>query len=255
MIRALFASLGMLSALFTAACTGSSPSGPPACRTEAFDGLSFSVCDLRTDLEEKPAFRLAWNDRDGRPLGSLKALRRDLGPDARRVMFAMNAGMYHPGQRPVGLLMRNGTVITPLETRKGSGNFYDLPNGVFSVDREGRYRIEETGAFAASGRRPVWATQSGPLLVRDGVIHPVAARGARAMVRNAVLGCGPDLARFVISNDPVTMEQLARFGRDHLRCPTALYLDGAVSALWAPELKRLDEQKGLGPLLYVMSGR
>jgi len=236
-------------------CTGPAKSETPTCSIEAFEGLSFTVCDLRSGSDPRPEFHLAWNGKDGRPLGSLKALRRDLGPDARRVMFAMNAGMYHPGQRPVGLLMRNGTVITPLETRTGSGNFYDLPNGVFSVDREGRYRIEETGAFAASGRRPVWATQSGPLLVRDGVIHPVAARGARAMVRNAVLDCGPNLARFVISNDPVTMEQLARFGRDHLGCPIALYLDGAVSALWSPEMKRLDEQKGLGPLLYVMSGR
>lgn len=255
MSRMLLVWMLISAAVAISGCTGQAKSETPVCRLETFEGLSFSVCDLRTDLEEKPAFRLAWNDRDGRPLGSLKALRRELGPDARRVMFAMNAGMYHPGQRPVGLLMRNGTVITPLEIRTGTGNFYDLPNGVFSVDREGRYRIEETGAFAASGRRPVWATQSGPLLVRDGVIHPVAARGARAMVRNAVLDCGPNLARFVISNDPVTMDQLARFGRDHLGCPTALYLDGAVSALWSPEIKRLDEQKGLGPLLYVMSGR
>jgi uncharacterized protein YigE (DUF2233 family) len=42
--------------------------------------------------------------------------------------------------------------------------------------------------------------------------------------------------------------KLARLFRDELHCKDALYLDGAVSSLWAPSLGRSDSGNPLGPL-------
>ena len=43
----------------------------------------------------------------------------------------------------------------------------------------------------------------------------------------------------------------AAFFRDRLGCDNALYLDGAVSQLWAPEIGRRDGGPPLGPLIVV----
>lgn len=229
---------------------------PPACQRETFEGVGFIICDYRVSMtpERAPsdtAFRLAWKGKDGRPLGSLPALKTSLGPDARRVVFAMNAGMYHPDQRPVGLLVQNGLVTAPLETGTGEGNFFDLPNGVLFIDRQKFVRIANARGFTVDDSI-LWATQSGPLLVEHGRFHPIVARATRKAIRNAAATCEADSAVFVISEDPITLGQLARFLRDGLGCPEALYLDGAVSVLWSPELDRLDDRKGLGPMLYLL---
>lgn len=238
-------------------CDRFDPARPPACYKDSFEGQRYSLCEYRTgdptaSGSSGMTFHLAWKGRDGLPIGSLPALKTALGPDARRVLFAMNAGMYHPDQRPVGLLIEDSVVLAPLETAPGQGNFYDQPNGVFWIDDEARAHLEDTATFAAAARQPVWATQSGPLLLRNGVIHPIAARGRRKAVRNAVIACRRDQAAFVISDGPVTLDQFARYIRDHVRCNDALYLDGVVSVLWARELNRLDTGKGLGPMLYVL---
>src|SRR5262249_28510038 len=105
--------------------------------------------------------------------------------------------------------------------------------------------------FAASAAHPAWATQSGPLLVRAGELHPrVQADGASRAVRNAV-GVKGDEALFAISDGPVSFGRLARFLRDSLGCGDVLYLDGAVSALWAPSLGRMDRRTGLGTFVVV----
>jgi uncharacterized protein YigE (DUF2233 family) len=221
---------------------------PPACSRQTFEGRGYILCPYRPGQD----LRLAWQGPDGRPLGSLPALKASLGPAARCVRFAMNAGMYHPDQRPVGLLVAEGRTLAPLATRPGPGNFHDLPNGVFWIDAAGAPHVEETAAFAAAGRAPVWATQSGPLLVQDGRFHPIVGRATRALIRNGVATCGPDLALFVISDGPTTLAQFARFVRDAAGCQDLLYLDGAVSSLWTPNLGRLDTRKGLGPLVVVL---
>ncbi len=240
-----------------AGCDAFGTARPPACYKDNFEGQGYSLCEYRlgdatASGPSAMTFHLAWKGKDGLPIGSLPALKTALGPDAGRVLFAMNAGMYHPDQRPVGLLIQDSAVFSPLETAPGQGNFYDQPNGVFWIDSEARYHLEETAAFAAAARQPVWATQSGPLLLRNGVIHPIAARGRRMAVRNAVLACEHDLAAFVISDGPVTLDQFARYIRDHVKCNDALYLDGVVSVLWSRDLNRLDTGRGLGPILYVL---
>jgi uncharacterized protein YigE (DUF2233 family) len=61
----------------------------------------------------------------------------------------------------------------------------------------------------------------------------------------------PDIALFVISEAPVNFYEFATFFRDQLRCPDALFLDGTISSLYAPELKRSDFRMSLGPIIGV----
>jgi uncharacterized protein YigE (DUF2233 family) len=148
----------------------------------------------------------------------------------------MNAGMYRADQRPLGLFVAAGREERPLNQGSGSGNFYLAPNGVFWVGAHGAPHVTETGAYAAAPPAGVaWATQSGPLLVQGGAFNPhISADGASLNLRNAV-GVRNRVALFVISDDKVSFGRLARFLRDALGCPDALYLDGAVSSLWAPD--------------------
>lgn len=221
---------------------------PPACERRSFEGAAFTVCLYEAGRDE---LSLALGGRDG-PLGGLRALKRHLGRDSARVRFAMNGGMYDGQQRPVGLLVQAGRDVHPAETSSGRGNFYLLPNGVFWVDAAGEPHVDETGAYLARRPAAAWATQSGPLLLQAGRLHPaILENGASLNIRNGVCVPGPGRAYFVISDTPVSFGRLARFFRDALGCPDALYLDGHVSALWAPGLGRLDKQTGLGPLIVV----
>ncbi len=218
------------------------------CRVQSFEGSDFTVCVYRQGQDR---LSLLLNGPDG-PLGDLASVAAFLGPKARDVRFAMNGGMYAPGQTPVGLLVQDGQTRHPAELSTGSGNFFLLPNGVFYVDRDGGAHVEETHAFMAHAERALWATQSGPLLLNNGAMHPaVMPNGDSVLIRNGVCVAGPDTAWFVISDGKVSFGRLARFFRDGLGCRDALYLDGTVSSLWAPSLHRRDTRKGLGPFVVV----
>jgi len=45
---------------------------------------------------------------DGQPYGYLPSSPRSLGEHSGRPLFATNAGVYHPDDRPVGLYIENG---------------------------------------------------------------------------------------------------------------------------------------------------
>ncbi len=223
----------------------------PACRGASFEGTAFTVCAYRP-AEQRIRLESAAN---GAPIGSFAVLRHALGSAAARVAFAMNAGMYDVDRRPIGLFVRDSVAQHPLNRTSDLGNFYLKPNGVFWVGQDGAPHVEATDVYAEAQRYPASATQSGPLLVWRGAFNPhVAANGTSLQVRNAV-GIHDRQAYFVISDAPVSFGRLARFLRDGLGCPDALYLDGAVSALWAPGLGREDPAQELGTFVVVTTRR
>ncbi len=229
------------------------PGGPPACHPVLFDGDVFTVCELDLARDD---FRLVTDDATGAPLRSFAALERALGRLASRVRFAMNAGMFDEGGRAIGLYVENGEERHSISTSHGPGNFHLLPNGVFSIDRDGQARVETTPAFIARRDTPVWATQSGPMLVIEGALHPAFQEdGPSRLIRNGVGVVDPHHALFVISETPVSFGKFARLFRDALHCRNALFLDGSVSSLWAPQLNRRDSNDALGPLLVVLARR
>jgi uncharacterized protein YigE (DUF2233 family) len=126
------------------------------------------------------------------------------------------------------------------------------PNGVFYVDRAGKAGVMETAAFAASGIAPRIATQSGPMLVIDGDIHPkFEPNGESRHVRNGVGVRDPNTVYFVVSRTPVSLGSFARLFRDDLGCPNALFFDGTVSALHDGESYLIGGDYPAGPIVAV----
>jgi uncharacterized protein YigE (DUF2233 family) len=145
-------------------------------------------------------------------------------------LVRMNAGIFEPGFVPSGLLVRQGVPVHPLNTGSGSGNFYLAPNGVFAITGAGATVVETSKFPSLQDVRE--ATQSGPLLVRRGVLHPALREGSRhRFVRNGVGVRADGKVVFAVSRAPISLFDFAALFRDELACPDALYLDGFVSGL------------------------
>ena len=185
------------------------------------------------------------------PYRSFASLQDALGRRANKVAFAMNAGMFDESGNAIGLLIEDGKQLHAINRRKGGGNFHLMPNGVFLIRRDGSAAVVKTDAFAPS-KDIVFASQSGPMLVIDGKLHPAFDRdGTSKHFRNGV-GIGPDgTPIFAISADPVSFGKFARFYRDQVKARNALFFDGAVSSLWDPAAHRMDSHAPLGPMVVV----
>lgn len=219
------------------------------CREVDFEEQSLTVCTVKAGQD----LRLFLRGAQGEILGAFAAVDALLAPDGLQLAFAMNAGMYHPDRRPVGLYVEDGIERARLVTREGPGNFALLPNGVFCIDGDG-FAVIESRAFDADRPDCRFATQSGPMLVIDGALHPRFLDDSTSVnVRNGV-GVSADgyTAHFAISNAPVTFHQFARFFRDVLDTPQALFLDGNISRLHAPGLGRSDWGLPMGPIVGLV---
>ncbi len=219
------------------------------CSARTFENSAFTVCVFDARTED---LHLAWTNASDVPLRGFYRLAKSLGPRAARVRFAMNAGMFDAGSKPIGLYVETGVIRHRLNTDIGSGNFYMTPNGVFSREADGTIKIETTSAFAVRHTTPDLATQSGPMLVIDNTLNPqIAADGPSRNIRNGVGLRDAHTAFFVISDEPVSFGKLARLFRDGLQCHDALYFDGAVSSIWIPSSGREDNTAQLGPLVVI----
>ena len=170
------------------------------------------------------------------------------------LLFAMNAGMYGEDLKPIGLYVEDGRRLKKANRRDGPGNFHLKPNGVFFIDGD-KGGVMETEAYLASGLQPRYASQSGPMLVIDGKIHPkFSVDGTSYQRRNGVGSPDPHTLVFAISEGAVNFHSFARLFRDHLGCPNALFLDGSISSLHAAELSRSDGFFDLGPIVALAKG-
>lgn len=191
------------------------------------------------------------NDDTGAPFKSFKRLNAWLVAKNRKLVFAMNAGMYHADFSPVGLLVQAGVKTAPLNLDEGFGNFFLKPNGVFLLTKTGA-KIIAAHEYPALKRPVLLATQSGPLLLRNGKIHKAFNPASTSRhIRNGV-GIVNGKAVFVISEHPVTFHEMATYFRDQLHCRDALYFDGTVSSIYSAELGRHDTHSVMGPILAVV---
>lgn len=220
------------------------------CRDLSYQGNGYTVCEADPRQEE---LRLFLRSDDGKPYGHFSTLSSTLAKEGLRLTFATNAGMYHADRSPVGLYLENGQQEMRLVTNAGPGNFGLLPNGVFCL-REKRAEVIETLSFRDQGVTCTSATQSGPMLVIDGKLHPRFLPDSTSYyIRNGV-GTSADGTRvvFAISRNAVTFHQFGSLFRDALKLPNALYFDGNISRLHAPQLGRSDAGFMMGPIVGVV---
>lgn len=184
------------------------------------------------------------------PLRSLERLKRWLSHQGRTLVFATNGGMYQAGNTPVGLFIEAGKTRVPLDTAAGQGNFYLKPNGIFYLTSARQAQICPTSRFSPSPQIQ-YATQSGPMLVIDGRLHPAFKPGSTNVnVRNGV-GLLPDgQVVFVMSKQPVNFYDFARYFQQ-LGCRQALYLDGFVSRTYLPEQRWVQTDGDFGVMIGV----
>lgn len=167
---------------------------------------------------------------------------------------AMNAGMYNDKYAPIGYTVIDGSEVLSLNLKEGVGNFHLMPNGVFWQDKDGFY-VSESNALNTllkQGKRPILATQSGPMLVIDGKIHPKFDPNSTSYkIRNGIGICKNNQIALVISDEPVNFYQFAQLFKDNLSCQNALFLDGGTaSALYSKELNRSDN-KNMGVMIVL----
>ncbi|MBX7481210.1 phosphodiester glycosidase family protein [Qipengyuania qiaonensis] len=217
-----------------------------ACRSIIFEDAPLTHC-LAVPARHRIDMALG---SDGKPYRSLTDFAA--ASDGETIAFAMNAGMFDDEGEPIGYFVEDSERLHKLNTADGEGNFHMKPNGVF-YGSGGEWVVRDTDSFLANvTERPEFGTQSGPMLVVDGKIHPeITQDGPSKLLRNAVGVDDEGRAHFVISNAPISFGKLARFYKDELEVKNALYLDGNVSLLWNPATERLDTGAPIGPIVVV----
>ncbi|WP_394357100.1 phosphodiester glycosidase family protein [Tropicibacter oceani] len=225
------------------------PAKAVTCESMSVEGSRYTICEVRPAQE---TLRLFLRGEGGQPYGNFSALETALGARGETLVFAMNAGMYHEDRSPVGQYIEDGQEEMRVIATPGPGNFGLLPNGLLCI-QDGSAQVLETRAYLAQRPDCLHATQSGPMLVIDGELHPrFLPDSSSRYIRNGV-GTSEDGQRavFVISENSVTFHEFARLFRDVLKLPNALFLDGNVSRLHAQDLGRSDLGRPMGPIVAV----
>ena len=219
------------------------------CAKTIHESTSYVTCAF--DLRQHD-LRLFLNDASGAPYGSFRALKADLASQGLSLPFAMNGGMYHRDRSPVGYYVEGRRKLNEAVTGPGPGNFHMRPNGIFFIEGD-RAGVMESRAFLKRNRRPDYATQSGPMLVIEGKLHPRFVEGSDFKKRrNGVGMINRHTIVFAISEGPVSFHDFATLFRDQLACRNALFLDGTISSLHAPEIGRADFLWPVGPIIGVV---
>ncbi len=213
-----------------------------------FRDTTFDVYKVHTHDK----IRMYWKNESGKHYNNFDKLRQQLNTKGDSLRFAVNGGMYTKNHTPQGLYIENGKTIQPLNTNTGHGNFYLKPNGIFLIDTEGA-KVIETTKYTKHSSPTLFATQSGPMLIIDGNIHPAFNEGSKNLhIRNGV-GIDTDgTAIFAISNEPVNFYDFAMLFKEQYGCQNALYLDGFVSKCYLPQLQRNDTGGNFGVMIGVI---
>lgn len=211
-------------------------------RNNTFD--IYKVYDHRT-------IRFFWKNKKSEHYKNFANLNAQLRAKGDSLRFASNGGMYTPKLGPQGLYIEAGKTLEKIDKEDGSGNFYMKPNGVFLINEAGAKVIETTKYSRHSPT--LFATQSGPMLLIDGAIHPAFNEGSKNLnVRNGVGIADDGAVVFAISNERVNFYDFASLFKEKYGCQNALYLDGVVSKCHLPELQRSDKGGNFGVIIGVL---
>jgi len=221
------------------------------CRQTSFKGIRFKVYVARPhDIE------VYWRNRTtGKPFRRFSKVQEAVASAGRKVVFMMNGGIFEPRGIPTGLHVEKGKRLRPLNLSDGEGNFYLKPNGVFLVTRKGKAMVLESKEYAQAGVKPWLALQSGPLLLRNGKVHPKFGRNSPNRRHRNGVGVNKDgQAVFVCTETGqrkyVTLYEFAEFFRQ-LGCEDALFLDGDLSTMLVDPKGTIHDGNEFGAILAI----
>ncbi len=160
----------------------------------------------------------------------------------------MNGGMYLKDRSPQGLYVENGKILKEIDTvRQAYGNFYMQPNGIFYITKDKKAFVCSSSDY--KNKDILFATQSGPMLLINGKMHPRFIKGSNNLnIRNGV-GILPDgKILFVMSKEKVNFYDFATFFQSQA-CENALYLNGFVSKTYLPKENWIDTGGNFGVLI------
>lgn len=194
--------------------------------------------------------QLYWKNDDGQTLKSIQNLKSYVESKNLKLTFAMNGGMFDKNFAPQGLLIQNKKTLSVLDTTNGTGNFYLKPNGIFYITTDNIPFVCTTREFKES-KNIKHATQSGPMLLIDGQIHPAFKDGSTNLnIRNGVGILPNNKVVFAMSKTAINFYDFAKYFQS-LGCKNALYLDGFVSRTYLPEKKWIQTDGNFGVIIGV----
>ena len=195
-----------------------------------------------------------------RPYNSIGNVYKALAKNNLKPLMITNAGMYTSSFEPQGLFIENYKELYPIDTGKpNSNNFYLKPNGVFFIDNENKPGINTTEDFISKYRskknKIKFATQSGPMLLIGGEIHPVFQNNStNRKIRSGVGIVSNKKVVFIISIDEVNFYDFAYLFKLLFNSKDALFLDGAISRMYLYDLAPQEKGGSFGPMISVVKG-
>ena len=229
----------------------SNPISTPISKKVEYDGFWF-----RYVVFPPGDVKMAWKDESGNILHSQEALQSLLLSKGDTLLVAMNGGMYTGTYEPCGLYVENGTVLHSLNKNfSGTGNF-TLPfgqtktNGVFLITADSKAKVVFSKDYTAS-LKPYYATQSGPVLVYNNTVNPMFGEKTTNILPRNGIGVNTDGNVVMVFSGSTNFYTLAKFFRDELMCPNALYLDGVVSRMFVLNEQANPWNIDLGVLIYA----
>lgn len=215
------------------------------------DDKQFVTCIVDPKKQELKIF---WKDENEANFKSLGRLKSWLDGQGETLVFAMNAGMFRQDRSPQGLFIEDFIEKIPLDTSSGQGNFYLKPNGIFYLTAENLPEICPTPDFF-DNKNVKFATQSGPMLVINGQIHPAFKKGSPNLnIRNGVGILPDDRVIFAMSKKAVNFYGFAEFFKN-MGCENALYLDGFVSKTYLPAQNWVQLDGDFGAIIGVTTDK
>jgi uncharacterized protein YigE (DUF2233 family) len=191
-----------------------------------FIALSF-FSNSQSFIFHPSQLRLFWKNSSSIPFKSFSNVRNE-HPN---LIFMMNAGMYTASNfpAPVGLYIEKGVKLRSIKIIKNRNVNYGIPpSGIFYFNSN---KAAIINAYNWSNLiNAKYATQSGPMLLINGMINKNLPRGSY-IKRNGV-GVRAD-GKVVFGCFRANFIDFALWFKNQ-GCINALYLDGVVSDYWIP---------------------
>ncbi|UHO38872.1 phosphodiester glycosidase family protein [Chryseobacterium capnotolerans] len=222
-----------------------------SCKEKIQDETNFVMYQVNPKRQE---VKLYWKNSQNEILKSIRNLKYETESGNKKLLFAMNGGMFEADNTPKGLYIENFKILKPIDTLQGSGNFYLQPNGIFYLTQNNQPGISETKKYKQNPSIK-FATQSGPMLLIDGKINNIFQKDSKNLnIRNGVGVLDNGEIIFAMSKKEVNFYSLAQLFKE-MGCKKALYLDGFVSRTYLPEKSWIQTDGNFGVIIGVTESK